>query len=359
MRKLKSIVLDKVNFQNDDVVKVLEVLTKKSSEIDPDKKGIGFVLADLSHLTPADQVHREVSVVLDNVPLDQVLGYICTQTNLKCSIQAGTVHLDPPARQTSHLIINRASYEAADGAGAKDVTGTVSKMLKDNRLEVPVVNDVFGGDPAWLHVKQLRVVYTLDGDQHQVTVGEGSTLHIPEQPSATNPNTGAQAGFSSAGGLGAMFGQLGKMMESQAKVLSDQNANLGATTPGASPAPTSNDSDPFALPPAGSFGQLGKVMEIHVTSSRPLAPGVLAVHYYSQYRGLASGLEGGVTWGGEIAVYGLSDSSVQGGTWKGLVYPAGHMTFGWDRLSVYATTKEQAIALAANESEQDRKSFPP
>ncbi len=99
-------------------------------------------------------------------------------------------------------------------------------------------------------------------------------------------------------------------------------------------------------------------MEIHATFSRQLKPSVAAVHYYSQYRGLGAGMEGGVTFGDEIAVYGLPSSFVEGSSWKGLVYPAGYMTFGWDRLFVYATTKEQAIALLEAENEKDRKFDP-
>jgi len=135
------------------------------------------------------------------------------------------------------------------------------------------------------------------------------------------------------------------------------------TTPPSGPAPSPDDKETqakkyetlFTPPPTGTFGQLGMVMEIHASFSRQLAPGVIAVHYFSQYRGF----DAGVSWGGEIAVYGLPASFVEGSSWKGLAYPAGHMTFGTDRLSVYSTTKEQAITLLESEPEKDRRSFPP
>jgi len=111
----------------------------------------------------------------------------------------------------------------------------------------------------------------------------------------------------------------------------------------------------FTPPPTGSFGQLGHVMEIHASFNRQLAPGVPGVHYYSQI----IGKDAGITRGDEIAVYGLPASFVAGSSWKGLVYPAGHMTFGNDRLVVYATTKEQAITLLESEDENDRKTLPP
>jgi beta-lactamase regulating signal transducer with metallopeptidase domain len=382
--KLKSITIDKVAFDKEDVATILQFFADKSKELDPDKKGIAFVLGDLSHITPQDHVHREVTLALENVPLIDLLGYVCSQTNLKCSIEGNTVYFKPPTATTSTAPANEAnpgvvtilnaSYEAKDGTAARDVTDIVTKMLTDNRLSVLADNDVFGGDPAWLHAKQLRVDYTMDGEKRETIADEGTTLSIPPQAKAPTQqqNRGNPSALPPAGSFGQLFGQLGKVMDAQAKVMADGATNLAITTltnapnmaPAAQPnddkaAKDKNDADLFALPPEGSFGQLGQVMEIHATFSRELKPGIPAVHYYSQYRGLGTGMEGGVSWGGEIAVYGIPSPFAEGSTWKGIVYPAGHMTFGWDRLSVYATTKEQALALMDSESEKDRKSFPP
>ena len=41
-------------------------------------------------------------------------------------------------------------------------------------------NEIFGGDPAPKQAKQLRVVYTIDGEKHEVIAAEGTTLTIPE-----------------------------------------------------------------------------------------------------------------------------------------------------------------------------------
>jgi hypothetical protein len=74
--------------------------------------------------------------------------------------------------------------------------------------------------------------------------------------------------------------------------------------------------DRFALPPVGSLGQRGRAMEIHATFSRQLEPGIAAEHYFDQYRGV----DAGISFGDEIAVYGLPPSFEK---WKGNVYPAG------------------------------------
>ena len=60
--KLKSIFISEVNFNQADVAAVLDFLTKKSEEMDPDKEGVHFVLGDLSHVTPQDHVHRKVTI---------------------------------------------------------------------------------------------------------------------------------------------------------------------------------------------------------------------------------------------------------------------------------------------------------
>jgi len=84
------------------------------------------------------------------------------------------------------LSIIRASYEATDGAGSRDVTDIVTGMIKDNSLTAPVSNDVLGGDPAFHHVKQLSVSYAIDGEKHDARADEGTTLAIPENRKALN-----------------------------------------------------------------------------------------------------------------------------------------------------------------------------
>jgi beta-lactamase regulating signal transducer with metallopeptidase domain len=95
LAKLKSLTIDAVNFDKVDVSAALQFFAEKSKALDPDKKGINFVLGDLSHATPQDQSHREVTIKLDNAQLDALLGYVTQQTNLKCSIENNTVYLKP------------------------------------------------------------------------------------------------------------------------------------------------------------------------------------------------------------------------------------------------------------------------
>jgi hypothetical protein len=92
VRKLKTIVIDKVDFDKMDIATVLQFLSKKSKELDPEKLGINFVLADL---TGKSGIHREVTIKLEDVPLADLLGYITQQTNINYSVEDYAVVFKP------------------------------------------------------------------------------------------------------------------------------------------------------------------------------------------------------------------------------------------------------------------------
>lgn len=132
-RKLESIIIDKVNFDKLDIATVIQFLTQKSKELDPQHQGVNFVLRLTSDATPAPDaggapaapapdatapaagaagaaapgaadataaaaahpIHREVSITLENVPLKDVLQYIIAQTNLQFSVEDYAVYLRP------------------------------------------------------------------------------------------------------------------------------------------------------------------------------------------------------------------------------------------------------------------------
>ena len=79
----------------------------------------------------------------------------------------------------SKLEIKRAVYGATDGPRETDVTGIISQLVRDGQLAVLVDSKVFGGDPAFGHVKELRVDYVLNGMAGQAKVPENKTLTLP------------------------------------------------------------------------------------------------------------------------------------------------------------------------------------
>jgi hypothetical protein len=79
------------------------------------------------------------------------------------------------------LVIQHAVYAAVDGAGQMDVTAKLVEMAGGGQLVTDVSNGAFGNDPANMHVKELRVDYTLDGQPGHVTVPENETISLPAE----------------------------------------------------------------------------------------------------------------------------------------------------------------------------------
>lgn len=150
--KLQSIIIDKINFDKLDVASVVQFLTEKSKDLDPQHTGINFVL-NLNQQAPAaapsantpsgptaapatgtapaggtgaagapagaapdatpsatpaatnGPIHRQVTIQLENVPLSDVLGYIIQQTNLQYSVDDYAVYLRPSIDEGQSLTV--------------------------------------------------------------------------------------------------------------------------------------------------------------------------------------------------------------------------------------------------------------
>jgi general secretion pathway protein D len=199
--KLQSIVIDKVNFDKLDIATVIQFLTQKSKELDPDHVGINFVLRLTSDsppptpdataaataaaaappttapaggttttttTTPADasaasaspaaataqkQIHREVSITLENVPLADVLNYITEQTNLQLTIEDYAVYLRPsidegetltvrtylapPALFSGSTLRVTAPTSTDTASTVENVTSDVQQALSDRGIRFP------------------------------------------------------------------------------------------------------------------------------------------------------------------------------------------------------------------------------
>lgn len=130
-RKLNSIVIDKVDFDKLDIATVIQFLSLKSKELDPDKQGVNFVLrlnyesgappatpapaarggaaapgaAPAPAAAPDQEIRREVTLQLTNVPLANILQYIQDQTNLQYSIDDYAVYLRPSVDEGQTLTV--------------------------------------------------------------------------------------------------------------------------------------------------------------------------------------------------------------------------------------------------------------
>jgi hypothetical protein len=81
------------------------------------------------------------------------------------------------AKAAPALVIVRAVYGDLQSARIADVTEKVRGMATADGLAVVASNGNFG-DPAFGTVKQLRIEYTLDGEQMEKAVRENETLAI-------------------------------------------------------------------------------------------------------------------------------------------------------------------------------------
>lgn len=82
---------------------------------------------------------------------------------------------DPIAKP--RIVILEARYEATDGAGGADVTTRVRDMVSGGAEEIGATNANFG-DPITLHVKRLRIRYTLNGAPMDKSVPENGTIDL-------------------------------------------------------------------------------------------------------------------------------------------------------------------------------------
>ena len=176
--KLQSIIIDKINFDKLDVASVVQFLTEKSKELDPQHVGINFVLnlnqenppasATPTAATPSGPaagpaagvtpdasaaaastngpIHRQVTIQLENVPLSDVLGYIIQQTNLQYSVDDYAVYLRPSIDEGQSLTVRTflapPNFFTSSGglristSSASDQPATVTDVSNDVKQEL-------------------------------------------------------------------------------------------------------------------------------------------------------------------------------------------------------------------------------
>jgi len=90
-----------------------------------------------------------------------------------------TTKTSVPAGQAA-VVIRLAAYQAVDGSASLDVTAKMAVLARAGGKSVQVENETFGKDPAFHHVKQLRVEYEIAGQKTLRTFPENATVRIPE-----------------------------------------------------------------------------------------------------------------------------------------------------------------------------------
>ena len=93
--KLQRIVFDHLEFEEVSLPTVIAHLKNRSKELDPDGRGINFLL-----LPPKDKAEEipTVTMVVDDIPLDELIRYICLAVDYQYKIERHAVIIAPKSR---------------------------------------------------------------------------------------------------------------------------------------------------------------------------------------------------------------------------------------------------------------------
>jgi general secretion pathway protein D len=178
--KLESIIIPELNFTDVDVADAVRFLNEQSKALDPERKGINFVLkanpttsaASAGNEAPPP-IQRSITLNLRQVPLIEVLNFIKNLTNLQYKVEEYAVFIFPSTETSDVLVIRsfsvppsfftvtpRAAGEvgATGGETVQFVTADVKQELEQKGVKFPA-----GASAAYLpRSAKLIVRNTLD-----------------------------------------------------------------------------------------------------------------------------------------------------------------------------------------------------
>lgn len=99
MDKLRNYRMPKVEFQQATIVEILELLRLRSRDLDPQGKGVDFVLN-----VPDDSRQRQITLTLADVPLEEVLRYVCEAAGVTYRIEAHAVMISSLSEKNATLV---------------------------------------------------------------------------------------------------------------------------------------------------------------------------------------------------------------------------------------------------------------
>jgi len=97
-QKLKDIFLS-LEFTNATIEEATNFLSVESKRLDPDHKGVNFVIQPEASTTA-----KPVSISLNNVPLGEALRYVCQLANVKYKVQEFAISIVPFSQNTDDLV---------------------------------------------------------------------------------------------------------------------------------------------------------------------------------------------------------------------------------------------------------------
>jgi len=95
-RKLRTIVVDQIELDDAPLSTVVAHLRDLAKRLDPDKKGVNLIL--MSNPEPGVK-EPNISIHLTDVPLGEVIRYVCTAANYQYRIDEFAVVISPKPKE--------------------------------------------------------------------------------------------------------------------------------------------------------------------------------------------------------------------------------------------------------------------
>ena len=92
-KRLDTIMIDNVEFEDEKPLTVFKTLRKKSKELDPDGKGVNFILKDL------DKSKKLVTLILSDASLAYVIKSVCLSADLDYTVDEYAVIIQPKKKK--------------------------------------------------------------------------------------------------------------------------------------------------------------------------------------------------------------------------------------------------------------------
>ncbi len=107
-RKLETIIVPEIKLGPVNVNTAIEYLRLKSTELDPEGRGVKFVLDEQNIATAdANALSQQFSIEMSSAPLGVVLGYICEFAGLRYNVERFAVKIVPSADVSSEQIFSK------------------------------------------------------------------------------------------------------------------------------------------------------------------------------------------------------------------------------------------------------------
>jgi general secretion pathway protein D len=142
-QKLRNIYLS-LDFNNATIEEATNFLSVESARLDPEKKGVNFVIEPSASTTA-----KPVSITLNNVPLGEALRYVCQLANVKYKVQDYAISIVPFSQNTDDLvrrifIVQPNFVEPPPAAGA--IASATASLNGDRAVAAPAPSDTGAED---------------------------------------------------------------------------------------------------------------------------------------------------------------------------------------------------------------------